>query len=184
MGRFPCRLHLYHTRLNRAPIRATDAPASSPGSADDVVAHAEYAVVAAWLRTLRRECEHTRAELQAASARCDVSRRNLAAALLQRDSEAIPMAYVDLEDRLVGARIAARAYRQALDALDRELELAYRQAGGEYFFDERIGREWIPGKLDACPSVRRPRRTARALLALGWLSQHVLSALVCSARRL
>lgn len=186
MGRFPRRLDLHHMRSRRAPIRAVDAPASSPGSADDVVAHAEYAVRAAWLRMLRAECEHTGAEMRAASAHCDVSRRNLAAALLRRDTESIAAAYVDLEDRLADARTAARAYRQARDALDRQFGWAYRQAGDEHFFDEYISREWPPEKLDVCASARKSRRTARAVLAFGWLSQHLVSSLIRAkaARRL
>ena len=169
---FPRRLHQRREGSHRSPIRATMAPTSSQGSADGVVAQAEDVVRDAWLRALHGECEQTSAEMQTASARCDAARRNLAAALLGRDPGAIAVAYADLEGRLVGARIAMRAYRQARETLDWQLSVTYRQA------DEHVGRGWTLGKPDETASGRRRRRTVRALLALGWLSQRVVSSLV------
>jgi hypothetical protein len=203
MGTFPRKLHQHRRGSRRSPVRTTSAPTSSPGSVDgvaaraedahvdDVVAHAEDVVRDAWFRALHGECDYTGAEMQAASARCDVARRNLAAALLGRDPMEIAVAYADLEGRLVSARIAARAYGQARETLDWELSVANRQAG-DRFFDEYAGYVsyaepgWMPGRPDESASVQGPRRTVRSLLTLGWLSQHVVYSLVrlAAGRRL
>lgn len=188
MGTFPRKLHQHRRILRRPPLRppesATAAPASSPGSAAEVAAHADGVVTYAedvvrdaWLRALRGECDYTGAEMQAASVRCDIARRNLAAALLGRDPTAIAAAYADLEGRLVSARIAARAFGQAREALERELNVAYRQVG-DGFFDEYVSRGRMPGRPDESASRQGPRRTVRTLLTLGWLSQHVMFSLV------
>jgi hypothetical protein len=161
----------------RSLIRLISAPTPSPGPADDVVAHAEDVIRDAWLRALRGECDYTRAEMQAASAHCDVARRNLAVALLGCDPEAIAVAHADLEGRLVGARIAARAYGQAREALDSELSAAYRQVG-EQLFDEHGDRRWMLGKRDESGSARGAKRRVRALVAFAWLSQNFVSSLV------
>ncbi|MEY9933085.1 hypothetical protein ABH926_007738 [Catenulispora sp. GP43] len=160
--------------MYRSLIRATNAPTSSPGPADDVVAHAEDVVRDSWLRVLRGESDYTGAEMQAASARCDLARRNLAVALLGCDPEAIGVAYADLDGRLAGARIAARAHGQARAALDRALSAADRRAG-EQFFDVHVGRRWMLRKRDESTFARGAKRRVRALVAGGWLSQHVLS---------
>ena len=177
MSPFPRRPYMHRTMVYRSLIRMTSAPTSSPEPADDVVAHAEDVIRDAWLRALRAECADARAEMQAASAHCDVAWRNLAVALLGRDPKAIAVAYADLEGRLVGAWIAACAYGQAHEALDSELSAAYRQAG-EQFFDEHGDRRWTPGKREESASVRGARRRVRVLVAFGWLSQYVVSSLV------
>lgn len=170
---FPRRPHRHHTIVYRSLIRVTNAPTSSPDPADVVVAHAEDVIRDAWLRALRGEYDYTGAEMQAASARCDLARRNLAVALLGCDPEAIGAAYADLEGRLAGARIAARAHGQAREALDRERSAAHRRAG-EQFFDEHVGRRWTLRKRDESTSARGAKRRVRALVACGWLSQHVV----------
>ncbi|MEY9931521.1 hypothetical protein ABH926_006170 [Catenulispora sp. GP43] len=149
------------------------------------MAHAEGITRDAWLRTLRGECDYTGAQMRAASVRCDTARRNLAAALLERDPEAIAVAYIDLEERLVGARITARAHGQAREALEREFGMAYGRAGG-LDVDGYAGRERVPGRPDESAAVPGARRAVRSLLALGWLSQHVVSSLMrlTTARRL
>jgi hypothetical protein len=158
-------------------MRATNASVSSAGSADDIVAHAEDVVRDTWLLALRGECDYTGAQMHAASARCDVARRNLVAARLGRAPEAIAVAYAALEGALVSARIAARAYTQAREALAQELGLADRQAD-EQFLDDYASGGRMPAKAVESPSVRGSRRPVRALLALGWLPQHVVSSLV------
>jgi len=130
----------------------------------------------AWLQMLHGECDYTGAEMHAASARCDTSRRRLAAALLGRDPDTIAAAYADLEGRLVSARIAARAYEQARDALDHELRGMYRGAD-DRFFDQYPRRGWVPVKGDGAASRQRSRRSLQTLLTLGWLSQLVLACL-------
>jgi hypothetical protein len=194
MATFPRKIHQNRRILRRSSLQtpSAPAPAPSPGSADEVaarpedaVAHAEDFVRDAWFRALRGECDYTGAEMQAASARCDIARRNLAVALLGRDPTAIGVAYTDLEGRLVSARIAARAYRQAREVLDCELKVAYRQASDQ-FFDEYVSRGWMPREPDESASVQGARRTVRALLTLGWLFQHVVFSLarLAAARRL
>lgn len=122
----------------------------------------------AWIQTLRGECGYTEAEMKAAAARCDVTRRHLVAALLGRATDA---AHPDLEDRLTSARIATHNHQQALAALAAEL-----------------GRQESPGRLrdghadrarrgrmarDPGEGVATPRPWARRPLpALGKLWRH------------
>lgn len=185
MGTFPRRLHQHRRNSSRSPLGTTGVSTSPPGSADDVVTHAEGIARDAWFRALRSECEYTGAEMLAASTHCDIARQNLAAALLGRDLEAIAEAYADLELSLISARTAARAYGQARETLDWELSAANRQTGDQ-FLDEYAGRGWMAGSPDGSRFVQTARRTARALLALGWLSRHVVSSFVrlAAGRRL
>lgn len=170
----PRRPRRYRRPPLRSPDQAVAAPAPSPGSADGAVARAEDVVRDTWLRTLRDECRYTAAELQAAAVRCDAARRYLAAALLGRVPEVIAGAHADLDGKLVAARIAARAYAQAREVLAAELGLADGQVA-ERYFDERFGGWWTPGRPEGFPAARGSGWSGwsvRAVLALGWLSQH------------
>jgi hypothetical protein len=156
----------------------------APGRpADLVVARAEELVREAWLEALRGECEHTEAEMRAASARCDVARRHLVAALLGRVTGAAASAHPDLEDKLTSARIAASAHRQALAALAEELGRPARDARMPDGHPDRLR----PGRISGEAGEGVPARRSSALRvwsAVGRRWQRIVSVLADRVRGL
>jgi hypothetical protein len=171
--------HRHRRRIqgpHRWSVRTPETP-PAPAPADLVVARAEDLVRDAWLETLRGECEHTEAEMRAASARCEVARRHLVAALIGRVTGAAASAHPDLEAKLTSAYIAANAHRQALAALAEELGRPTRHAaripGGR---PDRIRPGRISGQVGEGVAARRSS-ALRAWAAAGRRCRRIASVL-------
>ena len=171
MGRSLPRRRRHSAGPHRAPARAAEAPPPAAVSADEVVARAEDVVRMMWLRRLRRECEHTEAAVKAASARCEVARRDLVAVLLGRAPGDSTAAGADLERRLIDARATIRAHNQAREALAAELGL-WDDRAADRFLDEYLNRGGTSAGRDDSASTRRPNRLLPTLFSFGRPVRH------------
>lgn len=174
MGMFLPRPRRHSAGPHRAPARAAEAPPPTTGCTDEVAARAEDVVRKMWLRTLRSDCENTEAAVKAASARCEVARRDLVAVLLGRAPGDSTAAGADLERRLIEARATIRAHNQACEALAAELGL-WEDRGTDRFLDEYLNRGGTSAGRSGSASTRWPNRLVRALFSLGLLTRHAWS---------
>lgn len=167
-----------HTRgPHRATAGAAQAPPPTADRPDEVVARAEGVVREMWLRALRIECEYTEAVVKAASARCEVARRDLVAALLGNTPGGSTAAGADLERRLSDVRAAVRAHNQAQDALASELG-RWDGRVADRFRDDDPDRRAEPDDRTTPAGARRPNRLSRMSSSFGRLTQHAESWLV------
>src|SRR6478752_6505441 len=104
----PSRRKRRNRLVGRAAATTRPAPDSAPG--DQAVAAAQDIVSGAWIQVLVEHRDLRQAEAQAADARCDVARRTLAAALVERRPGQMAAAHADLEEALGAARTAGDLY--------------------------------------------------------------------------
>ena len=156
---------------------AQQAPSPTAERPDEVVARAEGVVHEMWLRALRVECEYTEAVVKAASARCEVARRDLVAALLGNAPGHSIADGADLERRLSDFRAAVRAHNQAQDALASELGL-WDSRATDRFLGEHADRGGKPDGRTAPASAQRSNRLSRMSSSFRRLARYTQSWLV------